>query len=340
MCLYPRLAPNPKYKPNKKNGYNPPQVKDPRVLWIPIACQNCIECRNKKANEWRTRLMEDLKQHTNGKFVTYTFSNEAIAHLYKDIKKSNGYETDNEIATLAIRRYLTKHIKQYKKSLRHWLVTELGHHGTENIHLHGIIWTNTNMKDIEALWSYGEKQTPYGYMWTGYIDEQTGEIQNYVNSATVNYIIKYIIKIDNDHKTFKSRILTTPGIGGQYHNSINARRNKYAGVRTNETYRTQTGNEIGIPIYWRNKIYSEDNREALWLQKLDKQERWVCGEKISVANSTKGYNALVEWHRKRSKALGYGDNNPNWKLKEYEAQIRNLNTQTRIQNAKKNTESP
>ena len=38
--------------------------------------------------------------------------------------------------------------KNKQKSVRHWLITELGHNGTENIHLHGIIWTN---KNIEAI---------------------------------------------------------------------------------------------------------------------------------------------------------------------------------------------
>jgi len=36
MCLYPKLIKNPKYKPNKKNGGIVPELKDIRVLAVPI----------------------------------------------------------------------------------------------------------------------------------------------------------------------------------------------------------------------------------------------------------------------------------------------------------------
>ena len=55
---------NKKYKPTKKNGGLVPLMKDKRVMVVPIACGNCIECRKKKAQEWRIRLIEELK-HQN-----------------------------------------------------------------------------------------------------------------------------------------------------------------------------------------------------------------------------------------------------------------------------------
>ena len=48
MCLYPRFMKNPKYKPNKKNGGNPPTITDKRVKYVPVGCGKCIECRNQK----------------------------------------------------------------------------------------------------------------------------------------------------------------------------------------------------------------------------------------------------------------------------------------------------
>ena len=81
MCLYPQLIKNPKYKENKKNGGRIPPVLDKRVLWVPIGCGQCMECRGQKKREWQVRLQEDIKKHTNGKFITLTFSNESIAKL-------------------------------------------------------------------------------------------------------------------------------------------------------------------------------------------------------------------------------------------------------------------
>ena len=158
MCLYPRLMPNPKYKANQKNGGIIPQYKDERTLIVPIGCGKCIECKKQKAREWQIRLTEDVKYKTNGVFVTLTFNNKTIRTLDKEIdKKIQGYERDNQIAIIAVKRFRERWRKRTGKSPRHWLITELGHQGTQRIHLHGIIWTDER--------EYIEKQWGYGYVW-------------------------------------------------------------------------------------------------------------------------------------------------------------------------------
>ena len=64
---------------------------------------------------------------------------------------------DNSIATIGVRRFLERWRKEYgnMKGIRHWLITELGHKGTENIHLHGIIWTNEDFEKVREHWKYG-----------------------------------------------------------------------------------------------------------------------------------------------------------------------------------------
>jgi hypothetical protein len=204
MCLYPRLILNRKYTSNKKNGGVVPPIGDPRTKMVPVGCQNCIECRKKKAREWQVRLLEDIKHHTYGKFVTLTFSNEKYKELVEEIRKwekdneiyeeIEGYALDNQVATMAVHRFRERWRKQYKKSPRHWLVTELGHNGTENIHLHGIIWVN-DLTSLDALWQYG-------FTWKGSM--KNGKLENYVNGNTVSYMTKYILKRDLKHQTYKS----------------------------------------------------------------------------------------------------------------------------------------
>ena len=84
--------------------------------------------------------------------------------------------------------------------------------------------------------------------------------------------------MDIDHPNYTPKILCSKGIGSNYVNTYNATRNKYNGEETKEYYVTRTGHKLALPIYYRNKIYSEDEREQLWLHKLDKEERWVMGE--------------------------------------------------------------
>lgn len=332
MCLYPTLIKNRKYKPNKKNGWNAPPVPDERVRWVPIGCQECMECRKQKAREWQVRMLEDLKEHRNGKFITLTFSNKSIKNIVHEIctklegiNVPEGYDMDNEIAIYAVRHFLENWRKKYKRSLRHWFVTELGHGETEHVHIHGIVWTDEPIEAVADKWIYG-------WTWTG--KTVKGKVTNYVNERTVNYIIKYVSKMDLQHKGYKSRILTSPGIGRCYTNNVDSKGNTYKGKETREYYRTRTGHKIAMPTYWRNKIYSEKEREELWLQRLDKLERWVCGEKVSIKENEKAYEKLLIWHQRINKKLGYGDGERTWEQEEYERQRRNLKIKQRIENAK------
>ncbi|AXH74403.1 MAG: replication initiator protein [Microviridae sp.] len=324
MCLYPKIILNRKYLANKKNGGQVPPMPDERVKYVPIGCQNCIECRKQKAREWQIRLLEDIKTHTNGKFITLTFNNESIKELNNEIEILEGYHRDNQIATLAMRRFLERWRKEYKKSIRHWMVTELGSNGTENIHLHGIVWTDIDLKEVERIWKYG-------YVWKG--KEEKGKIINYVNEKTVGYITKYVHKMDVKHLTYKSIILTSPGIGHNYTNTHDSKKNYFNHKETIETYRTRTGHKISLPIYWRNKIFSDHQREQLWLNRLDKQERWVRGERVDVSKGMNEYDKLLKWHQERNIELGYGTDKKDWSKEQYERERRKLLTLQRIKNA-------
>jgi hypothetical protein len=319
MCLYPRLINNRKYIANKKNGGVIPAVYDKRVLIVPAGCGKCIECKKQKAREWQVRLSEEIRHNKNGKFVTLTFSNESIKELSKNIELK-GYELDNEIATLAIRRFLERWRKKYKKSVKHWLVTELGGNGTENIHLHGIIWTNEKAETINKIWKYG-------YTWIG--DKNNG---GYVNEQTINYIVKYVNKIDQKHSEYNSKILCSPGIGNKYLERIDSENNKYKGEETNETYKTRTGIKLALPIYYRNKIYQEEEKEKLWIDKLNKNVRYVLGQKIDISKGDEEYEKALKYAQIKNKRLGYGDNSKNWELKRYQNERRNIKTLERIKN--------
>jgi len=331
MCLYPKLIRNPKYKANKKNGGNVPPVSDERVLWVPIGCQQCIECRKEKARDWTTRLMEDIKVNKNGKMITLTFSNESIKKIHEmepnkrwpGVQHLEGYEYDNEIAIHAVRLFTERWRKKFDKTIRHFLVTELGHNGTENIHLHGIVWTDENFDTIRDIWQYG-------WIWPR---KETTQ-RNYVNEKTVNYTVKYITKIDEDHKYYKPEILVSKGIGRNYVDDYNSKRNKFNEEKTKETYLTRTGHEMSLPIYYRNKIYSEEEREKLWLQKLDKNERWIMGEKIDISKGDEGYYRSLEHYRKHNKRLGYGDGEKDWNREQYEIARRNILNAKRLEQKK------
>lgn len=320
MCLYPKLMRNRKYTETKKNGGNVPEVKDKRTLLIPVGCNKCMECKKQKARAWQVRLQEDLRNKQDVTFVTLTFSNESIKELYNAVleeaegEEPQGYELDNAIAKKGVRRYLERWRKQYGKSVKHWLVTELGHEGTENIHLHGLIYSK-DKRAIEQIWGYG-------YVYIG----------DYVNEKTANYITKYIMKSDPIHKEYNNKILSSAGIGTKYTERIDAKLSKYKAGETREYYTTRQGIKLNIPIYYRNKIYTEEEREKLWIEKIEANIRYVDGVKIDMNKNEGDYYKLLKVAREKNKRLGYGDDETNWKRKEYEEQRRTLMIKERLKN--------
>jgi hypothetical protein len=303
MCLFPKLIKNPKYKSTKKNGGLIPPVFDDRVKMIPIGCGKCMECRKKKAREWNVRLQEELR-HTKlkGYFMTLTFSDESLVKLEEIARQKgfelDGYELDNKIASIAVRRFTENWRVQKKHSLRHWLITELGHVKTERIHLHGLIWTDEPKEDLDKFWRWG-----------------TVDTGKFVNEKSVNYIVKYLHKVDIDHKHYVPKMYVSNGIGKGYLERFDSKRNGFVEGRTDELYRNKQGFKMALPIYYRNKIYSEEERELLWIEKLDKEERYVNGVRVDISEGEEEYERLLRMEQAKNRRLGYGDDTVNWETR-------------------------
>ena len=133
--------------------------------------------------------MEEIRENKEATFVTFTFSKESYTKLYFGTRETDSYEKDNEIATKAIRLFLELWRKKTKKSIKHWLITEIGQNETEGLHIHGIIWS-TDTKLIKNTWKHG-------ITWCG----------TWVNEQTINYIVKYVFKTDTKHKEYNPKIL-------------------------------------------------------------------------------------------------------------------------------------
>jgi len=110
---------------------------------------------------------------------------------------------DKQIARLAIRRFLERYRKKYGVSLRHWLITDYGHRGTERLHLHGIVFDArcTTVRAHRTLIRFGEFRDlwMYGHIWLGWCTDRS-----------INYITNYITKIQD------AKVFVSPGLGKAY----------------------------------------------------------------------------------------------------------------------------
>ena len=334
MCLNPTLMKNKKFVKNKKNRGVVPPVDDVRKLYVPIGCGFCIECRKQKANNWRVRILEEFKYDKNCSFVTLTFNDESLENIEVDIltELNESMEIDdfksmridvNDIATKAIRRFLERWRQKHGKSLKHWLITELGGED-DRIHLHGIIWSK-DAEEIIDKWKYG-----HVYIGT------------YCNEKTINYITKYVLKTDEKHKEFTGKVLSSKGIGKNYINSYAAKQNRYKDKNTRDFYRLNNGHKVQLPIYYRNKIYTEDERGQLWIDRLDMEVRYVKGSEIDVSTEKGMINYLKarEYHSKMDEQNGNLREKYKFKnnRKIYNTKVKLLSSLTKInKNSKGNT---
>lgn len=312
---------NKKYTVTKKNGGCVPNMpitgKDPdgypiydeRVATVQIPCGRCQECLEARARNWTARLIQEIPQTKYNYFVTLTFSPEQLGIL---MRKTGVGET-NPLVGIAIRRMLERWRKTHKKSLKHWFITELGHEGTERIHAHGIVFADEPLKfqeiqkvttgGVMAKWSYWK----YGHVFVG----------DYVSSRTVNYLMKYVTKIDTGHKHFVGYIFTSPGIGKAWLDYMQ-KIYTYLPRSSLDYMKLPTGQKIKLPVYYKNKCYNEEEREKIWREFMDKHQITIAGnnyqEKL-VTNSDIGN--ITEKAQEINSKLGYGSDSQEWRKLPY-----------------------
>ena len=285
MCLYPTYIKNPKYKPNKKNNGKPPICKDRRLFYIPVKCGCCIECRKEKQREWRVRLEEELRTNF-GYFTTLTISPDGIKEI-ESITKLKWEENPNEIATKAMRLFLERVRKDTGKSIKHWCVTELGEE-KDRIHLHGIIFGQKSAALIRKHWKYG-------FVFIG----------GYCNSRSVNYMTKYMLKVDIKHPEFKQIVLASKGIGAGYLNRLDYlwQKQNYKNINV-ATYTFRNGTKMAMPKYYKNKIFTEKEREKMWINNLNRGILWIYGEKVKADDWKTIDNLREYWQRYGREVMG------------------------------------
>ena len=86
------------------------------------------------------------------------------------------------------------------------------------------------------------------------------------------------------------------------------------------------------PIYYRNLLYSESEREDLWIEKLDKEERWIHDVKIDMKqkNAEDYVFKVLEEKRELNKVCGFGDGSIDFDVRFYKRQQRMLAKMNRI----------
>ena len=136
----------------------------------------------------------------------------------------------------------------------------------------------------------------------------------YVNEKTINYVAKYLTKDDMDNKDFTGKILVSPGLGRKYVER-GKEINKFKEEKTKEEYRFKNGAIAPMPKYYKNKLYTENQRELLWIYRQEEGYSYIMGEKIPVKTEKdeKDLEDIKEFYRQRNERIHF-DNERLWEI--------------------------
>lgn len=289
MCYFPIKILNKRFVPTRKNGYNPPECPDERLRYITAECGHCFECRKKKRNMWRIRMKEQKKDTPIGVFFTGTVT----PARYEEIKSKYNLKDDNDIATKIVRLFLERIRKETGKSVKHWIVTEKGHTNTRRIHIHGLFFDTLNIGkyNLERLL---KRNWTDGYSYNGY---STSE-------KCINYISKYMTKKDDINPEFIGKVLASPGLGAGYTERAK-QYHTYHGEHTHEEYINYNGTKETLPRYYKEKLWTEEQRQELWIIKENKGIKWIGKQKFNTNSQEEKewYESILEQHNREGAAI-------------------------------------
>lgn len=262
MCKNKIIIKNKRYQPTKKNGYTKETPRDRRLSYIEISCGECKECKKKRKEMWRLRIENELLDSKSAIFFTGTFSDESI----ENIKKQYGVKEENDIATKANRLFLERLRKKYNIKLTHWCITELGSK-KGRIHIHGIFFIKEN-QDIKYIKDKIKREWDFGWNYLGYVDQ----------GRTINYITKYMLKENENFKEFKPKVLASQKIGIGFierNKRFYKYKEKNGVVEANTKMEYLDGRETYLIKYYKEKLYTTEERENILLSILDENKRRI-----------------------------------------------------------------
>lgn len=266
--------------PNYWTGSSTIYSKDKRSReytdYLPIPCGRCPNCRKRRVDDWVTRLVKEDERSLTSHFVTLTYSDRYLP------KSENGIPTLKKEHLKEFFRVLRK---KQKEKIRYYAV---GEYGTEKRrpHYHIILFNVLDKKDIADSWSELKSTETIRNELGQVIGTKSNRIQkgtvhiDSVSQRAIGYCLKYI---DKDKKVperlwrngklqdydFDDRLkefaTMSKKLGDNY---LTDEMIAWHQADVERNYVVRNGRKYSLPTYYRNKIYS-DEQKALQRMRID-----------------------------------------------------------------------
>jgi len=217
-------------------------VKCPSPVWIQdktsggcmyVPCGKCTACRISHASAWTIRLLHEARNWQDRCFVTLTYDDE---HLPKN----------KSLDKRAIQLFFKKLRKNFETKIKYFAAGEYGEQNSRP-HYHLILYgvSSSSRHIIELCW-------PFGFISVGDFSFQRAR---YV----AGYAVKKLYNGNADYYKIRGMIpefslsSRNPAIGKNY-------MEEHAPTLRREGLVRVQGKTYPLPRYYKNKIYSEDDK--------------------------------------------------------------------------------
>ena len=210
---------------------------------VPVPCGRCPPCKQRRVNQWVFRLLQEKKNYLDCHFVTLTYDTQHVPI------------TPNGFMTLR-KKDFQDYIKRLRKlcpdaRLKYYVA---GEYGSQNFrpHYHAIIFGVSDCSMFASAWSIDG------------VSIGAIHIGNVTNDS-IAYTMKYIDKSNFQRKHIRDDrqpefSLMSKGMGKNYLDDPQVV--EYHRADLSRNYVTHVGGvRVSMPRYYRDKIYTEQERK-------------------------------------------------------------------------------
>lgn len=306
MCQFPRKITT--HVPSPKNAY----LMLPTTIEVP--CGKCLECKKRRASEWRYRLKQESKDWSFVSFITLTYDSDNLpVYNHEDDRVYIGRKNKG-VSTLYVKdlQNFFKNLRYHKHGIirfKYFAIGEYGYNGTVRPHYHIVLFHNT--RSTKKLCAVVSKVWNKGIITcTRANANRLAYVADYCSNGAVSAYERY-------KPPFMVCSLRSP-IGYSWLNSDLARLCFERGERVvTDSFFTKSGQRISykmcIPRFYLRKmgmIYNRDElldimaKEALFKRfGVKKPKTIICGTlKVDCDYERmchQAYNKLVNSHKYR-----------------------------------------
>lgn len=220
--------------------------------FLDVPCGKCAHCMANKRNDWSVRLQKELQYSSSAVFVTLTYSDE---YFFDYMLKAPDFQAAYKYCKSVHKKDVQDFLKRFRyydgsPNIRYFAVGEYGEK-TLRPHYHLLLFNcdfSHISENLSSSWQFG--------------NFHIGE----VNESSIHYVTGYVLtrkfRPSDDCDFSFSLMSRRPGIGFSF---VSSNYGKMLSSNPKPFMILRGGMKVAIPRYFKDKLYSDEQRYFLKL---------------------------------------------------------------------------